>query len=161
MPPLPGLRVVRSKIQGYGVIATRPFKAGEVIADVDGMAWKATEERDDRYSLLIDDGVLFEMLDQTRWINHSCDPNADVDMGGDEEGGYWAQIVASRDIAAGEEIVYDYAFDPAVAEPCCCGTPACRGMIIDADALEMAKQAGLPVTVLRTVEDAKRAGRGG
>ena len=32
--------------------------------------------------------------------------------------------VAIRDIAAGEEITYDYGFVADVAEPCACGTKA-------------------------------------
>ena len=32
MPAIPGLRVVRSSIDGYGVVATRDFAAGEIIS---------------------------------------------------------------------------------------------------------------------------------
>ena len=49
VPPLPGLRVIRSSIDGYGVIATRPFAAGELIAEVDGVAWRDEDNLDDRY----------------------------------------------------------------------------------------------------------------
>src|SRR5258708_6176959 len=125
MAAIPGIRVVRSPIDGYGVIATRDFAAGEIISEVDGVLWRQGEPVDDRYSLLMGDGFFLDMVDQTRWINHSCDPNAEVDVGINvspegEQG--WARIVALRPVRAGEEISYDYAFDPEVAEPCRCGT---------------------------------------
>jgi hypothetical protein len=133
MATIPGLRVVRSKIDGYGVVATRDFAEGEIVAEVDGVLWHEDDDVDDRYSLILDDGYLFDMVDQTRWINHSCDPNAEVEAGFDAKGAPWARIVAIRPIPEGEEITYDYAFDAAVSEPCCCGSSACRGHIIDID----------------------------
>jgi hypothetical protein len=137
MAAISGLRVVRSSIDGYGVVATRDFAEGEVIADVDGVLWHENDPVDDRYSLIIGDGYFFDMVDQTRWINHSCDPNVEVEVGMDEGRGAWAQIVAIRPVRAGEEIAYDYAFDAAVAEPCRCGTAVCRGFIVDPDALHL------------------------
>lgn len=130
------MRVVRSSIDGYGVVATRPFEDGEVIADVDGIAWREGDGVDDRYSLWIEDGLYFDMVDQTRWVNHSCDPNAGLETGIAEDGAVWAKIVAMRSIAAGEEINYDYAFPAHLAEPCRCGSEKCRGMIIDEDEVE-------------------------
>jgi len=41
--------------------------------------------------------------------------------------------VATRDIPVGEELSYDYGFAAEVAEPCACGTPRCRGLIVDDD----------------------------
>jgi len=136
MPPISGLKIIRSPIDGYGVVATRPFAAGDLVAEVDGVAWRDGDGVDDRYSLFIDDGLYFDMVDQTRWINHSCDPNACLDVGvrpGD--GAVFARIVARRAIATGEEIAYDYAFPAHLAEPCRCGSPRCRGQIIDEDEL--------------------------
>jgi hypothetical protein len=141
MPPLSGLRVVRSTIDGYGVVTTRPFAPGEVIAEVDGVAWREGEAVDDRYSLWIEDGLYFDMVDQTRWINHSCDPNAELDTAVSEAGEVSARIVAKRAIPAGQEIAYDYAFPVHLAEPCRCGSPRCRGQIIDEDALPAAQSA--------------------
>jgi hypothetical protein len=131
MPAIPGLRVIRSTIHGYGVVATRAFAVGEVIADVDGAMWLEDEDRDDNFSLWIDDGVYFDMLDQTRWINHSCEPNAEI-FGGAENGG-WAKVIAIKPIREGEEIAYDYGFPIELAEPCTCGAVRCRGWILDED----------------------------
>ena len=130
MGSLPGLKVVRSKIHGYGVIATRIFRQGEIIAEVDGIAWHEGELRDDTYALWIDDDMYFDMVDQTRWINHSCNPNSEVKGERDTRGGAWAHIVASRDIRIDEEITYDYGFPLHLAEPCLCGVPNCRRFIV-------------------------------
>jgi len=132
MPPLPGLRVVRSSIHGYGVVATRDFASGELVAEVDGVLWREAQGCDDTYSLWLAEGVYFDMVDQTRWINHSCEPNSQIE--GEAEGDTaWARIVAIRPIRAGEEITYDYAFPAELAEPCGCGAPSCRKFIVAAE----------------------------
>jgi uncharacterized protein len=140
MAAIKGLRVVRSSIDGYGVVATRDFAEGEILAEVDGVLWHEEDPVDDRYSLIMGDGYFFDMVDQTRWINHSCEPNAEVETGNDPERGPWAHIVAIRPVRAGEEVFYDYAFAPEVAEPCRCGAGACRGFIVDIDALHLVSQ---------------------
>ncbi len=140
MPRIPGISVVRSSIHGYGVVATRAFAPGDVIAEVDGILWRAEEGQDDRYSLWVDGDVYMDMVDQTRWINHSCKPNSEIEAELDGNGGAWARVVAIEPIADGEELTYDYAFPWQLAEPCACGAPTCRGFIVDADELGMLKR---------------------
>jgi uncharacterized protein len=138
MATIPGLRVIRSHIDGYGVIATRDFAPGDVLAEVEGVLWHEDDPIDDRYSLIMGEGYFYDMVDQTRWINHSCDPNAEVETGlGEGDRPAWAHIVAIRPVRAGEEITYDYAFAAEVAEPCRCGSPLCRGFIVDEAALHL------------------------
>jgi len=62
------------------------------------------------------------------YVNHSCQPNA----------GLSGQIVllALRDIAAGEEVCYDYATSdscPYHEFECACGSPQCRGWVTGSD----------------------------
>jgi hypothetical protein len=141
MPLLDGLRVVFSKIHGYGVVTTRPFKAGEIIVYGDGVLYPPDAEFDDTYALILPgedagkgDPLFWDLADQTRWFNHSCEPNSEVfskwDHAADTMRAWW---VALRDIEVGEEILYDYAFTAEVAEPCACGAPTCRGLIVDSD----------------------------
>ncbi len=68
-----------------------------------------------------------------KFINHSCEPNCEaLDYGGR------IFIEAVRDIAPGEELFYDYAYDldepltPALKRmyPCRCGAESCRGTIL-------------------------------
>lgn len=61
---------------------------------------------------------------EARFINHACDPNCRVRVVGDR-----AFLVAARDIAEGEELTIDYAFDPPASLPCRCGSSACRGSL--------------------------------
>lgn len=63
-----------------------------------------------------------------RLINHSCDPNCEVQG---SRGKIW--IVARRDLAAGEELTYDYGFDYEDwrDHPCRCGTTDCAGYIVN------------------------------
>ena len=70
---------------------------------------------------------------RSRWINHSCAPNCEAD----ERAGR-VFIKTLRDIAAGEELFYDYGLvidEPYTAElladyPCWCGAPNCRGTLL-------------------------------
>jgi SET domain-containing protein len=137
MPKAPGIRVVRSPIDGYGVVAAKPFAEGDEISEIDGVLWRDGDGVDDRYSLWIEDGLYFDMVDQTRFINHSCEPNAKVETGMTDDGQAWATIIALRPITIGEELSYDYAFPAYLAEPCRCGSPRCRGLIIDEEALPL------------------------
>ena len=50
MPSLDGLKVVLSKIHGYGIVALRPFKAGDVLVHGDGVMYQEEQDFDDTYS---------------------------------------------------------------------------------------------------------------
>jgi uncharacterized protein len=149
MPLLDGLRVTSSAIHGYGVVTTRAFKAGELVCFGDGVLYQADADFDDTYALILPgedsgrgDPLFWDLVCQTRWFNHSCDPNSDVASKWDHEHhtmrAWW---VALRDIPPGEEITYDYAFAAEVAEPCACGAATCRGLIIDDDPANVDKLA--------------------
>ncbi len=139
MPLLDGLRVVFSKIHGYGVVTTRPFSKGEIVCHGDGVLYKAEDDFDDTYALILPgedspagDPLFWDLVCQTRWFNHSCDPNTEVHSDWDHEtNSIRAWWVCERDIPIGEEITYDYAFTAEVAEACACGAANCRGLIID------------------------------
>ena len=129
------------------MITTRPFKAGETICYGDGVLYLEDAEFDDTYALVVpgeDSGkgelLFWDLACQTRWFNHSCEPNTEVCSKWDHEAdtlrAWW---VALKDIPVGEEITYDYAFVAEVAEPCACGTPGCRGLIVDDDPENLAK----------------------
>ena len=114
----------------YGVIATAPFAAGDVLFRVEGL----TTDRPSRYSVQIDDRRHIEVepdtpLDQLparypwRFVNHSCNPSA-VLVG--------SEFLALRAIAVGEAVTYNYnttELDMAAPFPCHCGAEACSGHI--------------------------------
>lgn len=60
--------------------------------------------------------------DALRFTNHSCEPNARIQV---EDGE--VQFLALRDIADGEELTVDYGLTHHEGRlPCQCGAPGCR-----------------------------------
>jgi SET domain-containing protein len=59
------------------------------------------------------------------FFNHSCDPNCETEQ--DEDGRIY--IATMRDVAAGEELTYEYnLFDSdEESQDCYCAAPNCRG----------------------------------
>jgi len=150
MAALAGLKVIRSSIHGYGLVTTRPFKRGEILCYGDGVLYREVDDFDDTYALVMPGEVdehgnegppmYWDLVDQTRWINHSCDPNTWIDsVWHPETQSFATWWIATRDIAAGEELTYDYAFCGHLAEPCACGAPVCRGLIVDTAPEELAE----------------------
>jgi len=148
MPLLEGLKVAPSSIHGYGVIATRHFAAGEVVLYGDGVLFFEDDDFDDEYALIVpnigpggeelDKSYYWDLACQSRWINHSCSPNTEVDVElSTEKDHVTAWWTALRDIRAGEELAYDYAFSGHLAVPCNCATESCLGLIVDPDELDL------------------------
>jgi SET domain-containing protein len=163
MPVLAGLKVTHSRIHGYGVVTTRTFRAGDIIVHGDGVMYRDDDEFDDSYSLILpgyeldaegNEGppLYMDLVDQTRWINHSCEPNTEIGSEWDEEQKtvktWW---FALRDIEVGEELSYDDAFSGHLAEPCACGSEICRGLIVDPDEVELVPEKLQPL--LRVVAE--------
>ena len=142
----PPVLVRDSPVHGRGVFATRRIEKGERIIEYLGER-VSHEEADRRYddaSMSRHHTFLFTLDKRTvidaavdgndaRFINHSCDPNCDAVV---DDGRIWIETI--RDVAAGEELAYDYAFEleerhtPAAKRryPCNCGSPKCRGTIL-------------------------------
>ena len=136
----------QSAIQGRGGFAIRAIPKGTRIIEYIGERI-SHDEADKRY----DDGgmgrhhtFLFSIDTKTvidaavdgneaRFINHSCAPNCEAI---DERKRIY--IEAIRDIAKGEELTYDYAYERDGTEDeewerlymCKCGAPTCRGTIL-------------------------------
>jgi len=137
----------RSAKHGVGAFAAVPIRLGTRIIEYTGERITHAEA-DARY----DDEAMerhhtFLMIVNRRWvldaavggndarfINHSCDPNCVAWIVGKK---IW--IDATRTIEAGEELGYEYEYD---FEPqytvedlefygCQCGSPKCRGTIVD------------------------------
>lgn len=130
MPKVASIQVVQSSVSGYGVVTRRRFACGDIILEMDGITWRAPDPRNDDYSLWIERGVFYDLVDQSRYVNHSCAPNSFVDCGLSPNGEAWANLVALRDIESGEELTFDYEFSADLAIPCTCGAAQCRGWIV-------------------------------
>lgn len=122
----PGLELREIEGKGLGVFTTVPLKKGETLVVSAGRKVEMEDLNDpDDLCFQIDEHTYYcpleyENPDMSWRINHSCDPNSGD--GGDK-------LVATRDIQAGEEIVYDYALtetNPDYSFVCRCGSANCR-----------------------------------
>jgi len=135
------LLIRKSGIHGCGCYTTVPIKEGTHIVEYTGTRL-SKQEADDLYSnrpntylFCIGEGEYVVDGDNVAaFINHCCDPNCETDEFGEH---IW--IIATRDIAAGEELTYDYNLydgdddDEAV---CQCGAKDCRGTMYGEEEIE-------------------------
>src|ERR1700680_852423 len=123
--------VVRpSRIHSVGVYTSTPIRKGARVVEYAGP--RITQQEADRryegcertYLYGLNDGkTIIDGEGLGAYLNHSCDPNCEVD---EIKGRVW--LFAIRDIAAGEELVWDYnLYDDDDPAPCHCGSPKCRG----------------------------------
>ena len=144
-------KVKKSKVHGSGIFATKNIKKntkiieyiGEKITKAEGD--KRSEKRIKKYLDSLTDGsvYIFElnkkydidgspMYNKARYINHSCDPNCEVDIVNNR---IW--ISSIKNIKKGDELSYDYGyeFDPEDFNDhvCKCGSKKCIGFIISSD----------------------------
>ena len=135
-----GLIIRSSDIHAAGCYTTTPIKKDARVCDYTGPLI-TKEEGDARYEgreytylFGVDSGLCIDGHGMAAFINHSCDPNCETDGEGDK---IW--IVALRDIAAGEELTYDYClWDGAIDDPapCYCGAKNCRGSMYTEEELQ-------------------------
>tara|TARA_Y100000590_G_C15735399_1_gene1018346 strand:+ start:299 stop:787 length:489 start_codon:yes stop_codon:yes gene_type:complete len=144
-------RVKKSKIHGNGVLASKNIKKnqkiiqyiGEKITKSEGD--KRSEQRIKKYlnSNRTGSVYIFELnkkydidgtpkYNKARYINHSCDPNCEVEIIKNE---IW--ISSIKRINKGEELTYDYGYefdqDDFRDHVCKCGSDNCIGFIISSD----------------------------
>jgi len=138
--------VRRSGIQGRGAFATQRIRKGTRIIEYAGerISDAEADRRYDETAMRRHHTFLFTLDDHTVvdgavngnesiYINHSCDPNCEAVITG---GHIW--IHALRTIYPGEELAYDYQYEPTGEDDdelarfyaCRCGAPTCRGTIM-------------------------------
>jgi SET domain-containing protein len=132
---LPHIVRRQSRIAGWGVYAAQPIAEdtriveykGELISQAEG--WRREQRYLPRQRIWV-----FNINERwardaavggniARYINHACRPNCYVDIAGRH---IW--ILASRTIAAGEELTYDYNTDGEAGIRCRC-RPGCRRVL--------------------------------
>jgi SET domain-containing protein len=130
-----GLMIAFSKIHSIGCYTDMAIPEGTFIIEYTGPRL-SVEEADERYADqeetylfgLADGKQVIDGYGTAAFINHSCEPNCETSEA--EDGRVW--IVALRDIAAGEELTYDYdLYDGDADDPstCVCGAQSCRGTL--------------------------------
>ncbi|MGE5359904.1 MAG: SET domain-containing protein [Bacteroidales bacterium] len=135
-PVFPKIRRRRSKLHGWGVFACEPIAKNRRIIHYAGekISHKECDERETDY---LKRGEIWCFVLNNRWvvdahvggndarfINHACTrPNCYSQI---IDGRIW--IRAARNIAAGEELTYDYHTNGDAEIKCRC-RPGCRGQI--------------------------------
>ncbi len=129
---MPSSLIIRSSnIHAAGCYTTRPIRKGRVVCEYEGPRMSKAEA-DKRYAdrhvtYLFGVGDRQEVIDgfgAPMFMNHCCTPNCET-----EERENRIFVIALRDIAAGEELVYEYNLYDSddVSQDCYCGAPNCRG----------------------------------
>ncbi|HXO34194.1 MAG TPA: SET domain-containing protein-lysine N-methyltransferase [Candidatus Acidoferrales bacterium] len=119
-----------SRIHAAGVFTTAPIRKGSRVVEYSGP--RLSPEEANRlydgaartYLYGLEDGkTVIDGEGMGAYLNHSCDPNCEVD---ELKNRVW--ILAIRKIAAGEELLWDYnLYDDDDPAPCHCGSAKCRG----------------------------------
>ncbi len=136
----------RSGVHGKGVYAVVDLAEGETLIEYVGevIDWEEALRRHPHdpsdpnhtfYFHIDEDHVIDAKVggNSSRWINHSCAPNCESEVDG---GRVFVRVL--RNIAAGEELFYDYGLvidEPHTPEllaqyPCWCGAATCRGTLL-------------------------------
>jgi uncharacterized protein len=131
----PLLRFHSSPIHGLGAFAKQTVPDGARLIEYIGEKLDRAEslrrcQESNEYIFALNDK---EDLDgnvewnPARFINHSCAPNSEAVL---ENGRIW--LLATRRIAAGEEITFNYGYDLEDYRdyPCHCASPDCVGFIV-------------------------------
>ncbi|WP_263365875.1 SET domain-containing protein [Edaphobacter bradus] len=134
---LKGLIVRSSAIHAAGCYTTRPIRKGAKVVEYDGPRFPkevADERYKDRFITYLfstgENGAVIDGFGTAMFLNHSCDPNCETE---DFDGRIW--ITAIRNIAAGEELTYEYNLHDSDDDDadCHCGAVSCRGTMFSED----------------------------
>ena len=133
-------RVKKSNIDKRGLYASKNIKTGEKIIEYIGrLISKKEAETNSKFDnkkdiYLFNINEKWDLDGDYRWntarlINHSCNPNCEV-----EGKGLKLWIVAIKDIKKDEELSYDYGFSYSKEDlknfVCRCGSKKCCGYIV-------------------------------
>ena len=137
------LMIRSSAIHAAGCYTTTAIRKGARVAEYTGHPM-TKDEADQRYEDspvtylfgLGDGAMVIDGHAMAMFINHSCDANCET---AEIEGHVW--ITAIRNVAAGEEITYDYClYDGGDDEAICnCGAKKCRGTMYSPEEVKSRK----------------------
>jgi uncharacterized protein len=129
---------VKRGTHGRGVFTDASIAAGSLIIRFTGPPLRHAQTTASTYALQVGpDLYIGASGGPDDYINHSCEPNAGFRI--PAEGPVrplapTADLYAIRDIAAGEEVLFDYSTtldEDDFTMECRCGAPSCRGTIRD------------------------------
>jgi uncharacterized protein len=162
---IPHMRLIvrSSAIHAAGVFTLERIPKGAVVAEYTGARMKHDDAdnlyKDRPYTYLFGVGDGSHVVDgygMAMYLNHSCAPNCETEEDDDEH--VW--IRAIRDIAPGEELVYDYfLYDGEGAAPCTCGAQRCRGTMYSPAELKKRRRASRNGARGKSAKKKKRAAK--
>ena len=141
-------KLIKSKIHGKGIFASEDIKKNTQIIEYlgDKVTKKEGDKRSEewlkKYSNKKNSGSVYvfelnskydidgsPLYNKARYINHSCDPNCEVDI---IKNRIWISSIKS--IKKNEELTYDYGYpfdkDDYSDHKCMCGSKNCVGYIV-------------------------------
>jgi uncharacterized protein len=114
---------------GQGVFARRSFSSGETVGRITGAQTMAPPNG---YQIEFGDELYWEPAAPFRYLNHSCEPNCEVWFVEDDDPLESELIVKTkRRVEPGEELCFDYQWPEDDPIRCACGTPSCRGWVVE------------------------------
>lgn len=133
---IPGLALEARPETGMYVVTSRPVPAGTIVIAwsgpvVDRRVFSTFDHERRSHSLQIADDLFLlppDPLELVDYVNHSCDPTCGI-LGSH-------MLVTRRELAAGEEISFDYAMcdtEPYDEFACACGSASCRQHVTATD----------------------------
>ncbi|KAI9812702.1 MAG: hypothetical protein M1832_000359 [Thelocarpon impressellum] len=139
-----GVEVVRTEGKGFGVRSNRSFEPHQIIVEYTGeiITQEECEERMQSaykhsecfYLMMFDQNMIIDAMRGSiaRFVNHSCEPNCRMVKWTVAGKPRMALFAGEAGVMTGEELTYDYNFDPFSAknaQPCRCGSAQCRGIL--------------------------------
>ncbi|KAL1963758.1 hypothetical protein VTN77DRAFT_7824 [Rasamsonia byssochlamydoides] len=139
-----GVEVIKTPDRGYGVRSNRSFEPNQIIVEYTGeiITQKECERRmktvyknnECYYLMYFDQNMIIDATRGSiaRFVNHSCEPNCRMEKWTVAGKPRMALFAGERGIMTGEELTYDYNFDPFSSknvQECRCGAPTCRGVL--------------------------------
>ncbi|KAM0798293.1 hypothetical protein BDR22DRAFT_809147 [Usnea florida] len=139
-----GVEVMKTADRGYGIRANRTFEPNQIIVEYTGEIITQSE-CDERMNKRYKDAECYYLMDFdqsmildatrgsiARFVNHSCAPNCRMIKWTVAGKPRMALFAGDYGIMTGEELTYDYNFNPYSVknvQECRCGAEGCRGVL--------------------------------
>ncbi|CAN8100078.1 unnamed protein product [Discula destructiva] len=139
-----GVEVVKTADRGHGVRSNRCFQPNQIIMEYTGEIITEAEcerrmnekykDNECYYLMAFDQNMIIDATTGSiaRFVNHSCDPNCRMEKWIVHGQPRMALFAGEKPIMTGDELTYDYNFDPFSAknvQTCLCGSANCRGVL--------------------------------
>ncbi|KAK4869810.1 hypothetical protein LT330_005534 [Penicillium expansum] len=165
-----GVEVIKTADRGYGVRSNRSFDPNQIIVEYTGEILTQLEcekrmrtvyKNNECYYLMYFDQNM--IIDATRgsiarFVNHACEPNCRMEKWTVAGKPRMALFAGDRGVSTGEELSYDYNFDPYSnknVQQCRCGSANCRGFL--GPRLKDKQQRAIEIEKRKAEESTKKA----